>query len=103
LLSQVIDAADSVSGSGANITLDGSQGRGSKTVPAAKDKFPKKKMYAPRAGSLTGSSSAVDIESGPGALLLDNELQKLSTIEQTSAQNISNKNRTAKEINQTMR
>lgn len=45
----------------------------------------------------------VDISSGPGALVLDDKLQKLSVIEQSSAQLLSGKNRLAKELGQIMR
>lgn len=45
----------------------------------------------------------VDISSGPGALVLDDVLQKLSTIQQTSAQILAAKNRSAKEVQQLMR
>lgn len=48
--------------------------------------------------SLPGCNGNVDIASGPGALLLDDCLQKLSTIQQTSAQVLSSKNNTAKQI-----
>ncbi len=49
------------------------------------------------------SLGGVDISSGPGALVLDDVLQKLSTIQQTSAQILAAKNRSAKEVQQLMR
>lgn len=45
----------------------------------------------------------VDISSGPGALLLDDALQTLSTIQQVSAQMVASKNRGQKEMNQLLR
>lgn len=53
--------------------------------------------------NLPGEDDAVDISSGAGALLLDSALQKLSTLDQASAQILSSKNRSQKEITQAMR
>jgi hypothetical protein len=49
------------------------------------------------------SLGGIDISSGPGALVLDDVLQKLSTIQQTAAQILASKNRSAKEVQQLMR
>lgn len=46
---------------------------------------------------------AVDISSGAGALLLDDKLQELSTIEQSAAQILAANNRAQKEVNQLLR
>ena len=51
--------------------------------------------------SLRGTE--VDISTGAGALLLDDTLQTLSTIEQSAAQILASNNRAVKEINQTLR
>jgi len=45
----------------------------------------------------------IDISSGAGALVLDDVLQKLSTIQQSAAQILASKNRGVKEMQQLMR
>lgn len=53
--------------------------------------------------SVTLMNTKVDISSGPGALVLDDVLQKLSTVGQTAAQLLASKNRAAKEIQNLVR
>jgi hypothetical protein len=51
------------------------------------------------AGITAGTSSAIDITTGAGALVLDDVLQALSTVEQASAQLVSAENKAQQQVN----